>query len=332
MLAAVYENYGPPTNLRVKRIETPQPGDDEVLIRVHAATVNRTDCATIRAKPAFMRLFTGLVRPTRQIPGTDFAGEVIETGGGVADFKVGDRVFGFDDLGLKSHAKFLTVAAAKIETMPAGLSYQAAAASLEGAHYAYNFIKKFASQPVQTALVNGASGAIGSAAVQLLRHFGIKTTAVCATENLELIRSIGADRVIDYTRTDFTQDDQKYDLVFDAVGKSSFFRCQRLLKPGGVYMSSEMGFLAQNMYLPYVTGALQPLFGNTKTIFPFPEDIPRTQRLIKKLIEDGEFRPLIDREYPLEQVVEAYEYVELGQKTGNVILNMDAQPNDTPSS
>ena len=324
MLAAVYESYGPPARLRITEVNTPQPANDEVLVRVHAATVNRTDCATIRGNPFLMRVFTGLLYPTRQTPGTDFAGEIIETGSDVSDLKVGDRVFGFDDLGLKSHARYLSVAAARIMTIPVDVSYAQAAASLEGAHYAYNIINKVELVSGRTALVNGASGAIGSAAVQLLRHFGIKTTAVCATENLELIRSLGADRVVDYTRTDFTRNEQKYDLVLDAVGKSSFFRCQRLLKPGGVYISSEMGFLAQNLYLPFMTAALQPVIGKKKTVFPFPDNIARTQKLIKKLFKDGEFRPLIDREYPLERIVEAYEYVERGQKLGNVILNMEA--------
>ncbi len=291
-----------------------------MLIKVHAATVNRTDCATIRAKPFFMRLVTGLLRPKKKVPGTEFAGEIEAVGNSVSSLKAGDKVFGFDDDGSGSQAQYLTIHEDNAVAMPEGLTYVQAAASSEGAHYAYNFINKVDLEKGHDVLVNGATGAIGSAAVQLLKHFEVNVTAVCATKNIELVKSLGADKVIDYTKEDFTKDDQKYNYVFDTVGKSSFFKCRKLLKPGGIYISSDLGCMAQNLYLPFITPLLTPLLDNKKTIFPMPVDIHGTLLLVKKLIEQGRFKAVIDRVYQLEQIVEAYKYVETGQKTGNVVI------------
>ncbi|MFC1911509.1 NAD(P)-dependent alcohol dehydrogenase, partial [Chloroflexota bacterium] len=241
----------------------------------------------------------------------------------VASFRVGDRVFGFDDQGSGSHAQYMTIREDKgLTTMPADVTFEQAAASTEGAHYAYNFIKKVNLKAGQKVLVNGASGAIGSAAVQLLKYFGLKVTAVCSTRNIELVKSLGADRVVDYTEEDFTKNEERYSYVFDCVGKSSFAKCKRLLEPGGVYISSDLGYLAQNIFLPVVTPIIKPLIGNKKTIFPIPTDIRGSILLIKGLIEEGKFKAVIDREYPLEQIVEAYRYVETGQKTGNVVVSV----------
>ncbi len=322
MKAVVYTQYGPPDVLQLREAEKPAPNDDQVLIRVHATTVNRTDCATIRAKPFFMRIATGLFKPKRQIPGSEFAGEVEAVGANISSLKVGDKVFGFDDSGAGSQAQYMTTKENKVITMPDDVSYEQAAASSEGAHYAYNFINKVNLKAGQNALVNGATGAIGSAAVQLLKYFDVSVTAVCATKNIELVKSLGASKVIDYTAEDFTQDDQKYNLVFDTVGKSSFFKCYDLLKPGGIYISSDLGYLAQNIYLPVITPIIKPLIGYRKTIFPYPVDIKGTLLLIKKMIEQGKFKVVIDRQYPLEKIVEAYKYVEKGQKIGNVVITM----------
>lgn len=320
MKAAVYTSYGPPDVLQLKQVEKPVPKQDEILVQVHAASVNRTDCATVQAKPFFMRLVTGLFGPRKQVPGTEFAGEVEAVGDSVSSIKLGDKVFGFDDDGSGSQAQYLTIHEDNAITMPEGLSYVQAACSSEGAHYAFNFINKVNLEKGHDVLVNGATGAIGSAAVQLLKHFEVNVTAVCATKNVALVGSLGADKVIDFTKEDFTKDEQKYDCVFDTVGKSSFFKCRRLLKPGGVYISSDLGYMAQNLYLPFITPLIKPLFENKKTIFPMPVDIQGTLLLVKKLIEQGEFNTVIDRQYPLEQIVEAYEYVETGQKTGNVAI------------
>jgi NADPH:quinone reductase-like Zn-dependent oxidoreductase len=320
MKAVVYTRYGPPDVLQVKEVEKPVPRHDEILVQVHAASVNRTDCATVQAKPFFMRLVTGLLRPRKQVPGTEFSGEVEAVGDNVSSIKLGDKVFGFDDDGSGSQAQYLTIHEDNAITMPEGLSYVQAACSSEGAHYAYNFINKVNLEKGQDVLVNGATGAIGSAAVQLLKYFEVNVTAVCATKNVALVGSLGADKVIDFTKEDFTKDEQKYDCVFDTVGKSSFFKCRQLLKPGGVYISSDLGYMAQNLYLPFISPLLKLLFENKKTIFPMPVDIQGTLLLVKKLIEQGEFKAVIDRQYPLEQIVEAYEYVETGQKTGNVAI------------
>ena len=289
-----------------------------MLIKVYATTVNRTDCAIIRAKPFFIRLFTGLFKPKKKIPGTVFAGEIETAGKNAMSYKIGGQVFGFDDSGSRSQAQYMTISEDKVITMPKNITFEQAAASTEGAHYAYNFIKKVKIKSGQKILVNGATGAIGSAAVQLLKYFGADVTAVCNTKNIELVKSLGASRVIDYTKEDFTKDNQKYDFVFDTVGKSSFFKCRRLLQPGGVYISSDLGYMAQNIFLPLITPIIKPMIGNKKTVFPMPTDIKGSIRLIKKLTEEGKFKAVIDRKYPLEHIVEAYKYVETGQKTGNV--------------
>jgi NADPH:quinone reductase-like Zn-dependent oxidoreductase len=323
MKAIVYEKYGPPDVLQFKEVEKPIPKDNEVLIKVYATTVNRTDCATIRAIPFFARLVTGLFKPKKQIPGTEFAGDIEDIGKNVSSFKVGDKVFGFDDSGLSSHAQYMIIVENKaLITIPKDTTYEQAAASIEGAHYAYNFINKVNLKSGQKVLVNGATGAIGSAAVQLLKYFGADITAVCNGKNIELVKSLGADKVIDYTKEDFTKIDQKYDFIFDAVGKSSFFNCKKLLQPGGIYISSDLGFMAQNIFLPLITPIIKPIIGNKKTVFPIPTDCKGSVLLIKKLMERGKFKAVIDRKYPLEQIAEAYRYVEKGQKTGNVVITV----------
>ncbi len=323
MKAIVCTKYGPPDVLQLKEVEKPVPKDNEVVIKVCATTVNRTDCATLRAKPFFARLFTGIFKPKKQIPGTEFAGIIEAVGKNVTSLKAGEKVFGFDDRGLGSHAQYMTIAEDKVlTTIPRNITYEQAAASTEGAHYAYNFINKVNIKSGQKVLVNGATGAIGSAAVQLLKYFDVNVTAVCNTENIELVKSLGADKVIDYTKEDFTKDEAKYNFVFDTVGKSSFAKCKPLLQPGGIYISSDLGYLAQNVFLPLITPIIKPLIGNKKTVFPFPTDIKRTVLLIKKLIEEGKFKAVIDRKYPLEQIVDAYKYVETGQKTGNVVITL----------
>jgi len=322
MKAVVYTHYGPPDALQLKEVEKPVPENGEVLIRIHATTVNRTDCATIRAIPFFARIITGLFKPKKQIPGTEFAGEIVAMGKNVSSLKAGDKVFGFDDEGAESHAQYLTIKEEKAITIPDNISYEQAAASSEGAHYAYNFINKVDLQKGQNILVNGATGAIGSAAVQLLKYFEVNVTAVCAKKNIELVKSLGADKVIDYSKEDFTKDGQKYNFVFDTVGKSSFFKCKHLLQPAGVYISSDLGYMAQNIFLPLITPVIKPLIGNKKTASPIPVDIRRSLGLIKELIELGKFKTVIDREFTLEQIIDAYKYVEKGHKTGNVVITV----------
>jgi len=323
MKAAVHTRYGPPDVVRVVDVDKPAAKADEVLIKVHATTVNRTDCGFRAAKPFIVRFFTGLVRLRVWILGNEFAGVVEAVGGGVTSFKAGDRVFGYCEGRFGAHAEYLVVSQANaLATMPAGLTYQQAAPSTEGSHYALSFIRAAKIQRGQDVLVYGATGAIGSAAVQLLKRLGANVTAVCGSGNLELVRGLGADRVIDSTVKEFTRDEQRYDAVFDAVGKSSFGRCRRLLKAGGIYGSTDLGPLSLNPLLALVTPPLGPLLGGRRVKFPLPRQDPEMAWYFKGLIESGQFKPLIDRRYPLEEIVEAYRYVETGQKIGNVVITV----------
>lgn len=326
MKAVLHEKYGPPEVLRLGEFPRPTPKGGEVLVRVHAATVNRTDCAILRAKPWIMRLVTGLFRPKRPIPGTDFAGVVEAVGEHTHALKVGDAVFGFDDVGLCSHAEYMIFSEDDaVAIKPADVSFTEAAASIEGAHYARNFINKVDLQAGDEVLVNGATGAIGSAMVQLVKAHDARVTAVCGTDHVERVRSLGADAVIDYQREDFTQSTGRYRFVFDAVGKSSFWKCRRLLDPKGTYISSEPGRMAQNVFLALLT----PLFGGRRVAFPFPTDRRASVLLLKEYMEEGKFRPLMDRTHPMDEVVEAFRYVESGEKVGNVVLEMN--PGSTPT-
>lgn len=318
MKSAYRDQYGPPGILSVRELELPTLKAREIRVRVRAATVNRTDCAILLGKPFVMRFFCGLLRPRQHATGTDFAGEVEAVGSAVAHFKVGDRVWGFDDGGLSSHSQNLVLGEDKaVLKMPAGIDFEQAAASIEGAHYAYNFINKVGLKAGQSALVNGATGAIGSALLQMLKHFGLHVTATCATPQLARIKALGADRVIDYLNEDFSQNQARYDYVFDAVGKSSFGRCRPLLKPRGVYISSELGAWLQNPLLALLTRA------GRRVIFPVPFKPLRSMAFVGGLLERGEFNPLIDRSFPLEQIQAAFELALSGEKIGNVMLNMD---------
>jgi NADPH:quinone reductase-like Zn-dependent oxidoreductase len=323
MKAAVHTSYGPPEVVRVAEVARPAPRDGQLLVKVHATTVNRTDCGVRVAKPFIYRLFLGPLRPRRTVAGSEFAGVVEAVGGGVTAFAPGDRVFGFNGTTFGAHAEYLaTPAGGLVAAMPAGLTFEEAAPAAEGAHYALSMIRRARLQAGQAALVNGATGAIGSAAVQLLKANGVRVTAVGPGEHLELVKGLGADRVIDYTAEDFTRDEERYDAVLDAVGKSSFGRCRRLLKPGGTYLSSDLGRLSQNPFLALVT----PLFGGRKVVFPFPLQDQATIRYLRELIESGAFRPLVDRRYRLEEIVEAYRYVETGRKLGNVVVTVADNP------
>ena len=320
MKAAVCTRYGPPEVVVISEVEKPAAGDNGVLVKVHATSVNRTDCAYRAARPFFMRFLTGLIRPRSTVLGTEFAGVVEAIGSGVTSFGVGDKVFGYNEGPFGAHAEYLSIPQdGSVAAMPANVTYQQAAPGTEGSHYALAHIRAAKIHSGQDVLVYGATGAIGSAAVQLLKSLGATVTAVCGTGHVELVKSLGADRVIDYTAGDFTKDEQKYDVVLDSVGKSSFGQCKPLLKPHGIYISSELGPLAQNPFLALIA----PLHGGKKVMFPIPKhDQPMVGHL-RKLIESGLFRPVIDRTYPLDQIVEAYRYVETGQKTGNVVISLE---------
>lgn len=319
MKAAINTRYGAPDVVQIKDIPKPEPAANELLIRVRAGTVNRTDCGFRSAEYFISRFFSGLFKPKNHVLGNEFAGEVEAMGSGVSGFKVGDRVCGYNDLTFGAHAEYMRMPAdGPVVHMPEGMAFETAAAISEGAHYALCDIRAANVQAGQQVLVNGATGAIGSAAVQLLKHFGAVVTAVCATPHLKRIEELGAARVIDYTATDFTRMDVHFDLVFDAVGKSTFGKCRRILKPKGIYISTEFGPYAQNVPLALFT----PLLGGKKLLFPLPTVSKADIEFLKQLAETGAFKPLIDRHYPLDQIREAYRYVETGQKTGNVIINI----------
>jgi NADPH:quinone reductase-like Zn-dependent oxidoreductase len=320
MKAAVHTRYGPPDVVRILEVDKPTAKDNEVLVKVHATTVNRTDSGLRAAKPVINRFFTGLRRPRVTVLGNEFAGAVEAVGSGVTSFAVGDRVFGYNGTRFGAHAEYLAIPEdGSVATMPANLTYEEAASSTEGSHYALSMIRKAKIRSGQDVLVYGATGAIGSAAVQLLKRLGAEVTAVCDTEHVELVRGLGADRVIDYTAEDFTKDERTYDVVLDAVGKSSFGRCRRLLKPRGIYLSSDLGPRSQNPILALIT----PLFGGKRVMFPIPRDNQEMVRYFRELLESGAFKPLIDRRYRLDQIVEAYQYVETGQKIGNVVISVE---------
>ncbi len=313
--------YGPPEVVRVGEVEKPAVKDNELLVKVHATTVNRTDCGVRAAKPFLYRLFVGLRRPRLTVLGNEFAGEVEAVGSEVRSFGPGDKVFGFSPNKFGGHAEFVAVPEhGSVATMPGNLTYEEAAPGTEGAHYALSGIRSARVQAGQDVLVYGATGAIGSAAVQILVTLGAKVAAVCPGAHKDLVMGLGADRVIDYTAEDFTRDTQTYDLVMDAVGKSSFARCRHLLKPRGIYLSTDLGPLSQNPVMALVT----PLFGGRRVMFPIPaqRDPAAVMRYLKDLMESGAFKPVIDRRYPLDQIVEAYRYVETGQKVGNVVITV----------
>ena len=319
MKAAVRVKYGPPEVLSIKEVDMPVPGDNDLLIRVHATTVNRSDYHVLTGKPLFMRLLTGLRKPRLISTGCDFAGTVEKKGAAVTSFNIGDNVMGFGGvLGIGSHAQYVTIAEKEgVVHMPESMTFQQAAACLEGSFYATTAILHIKPVSGQNALVYGATGAIGSAYVQYLSHYNVSVTAVCNTKDFELVKSLGATRLIDYKKEDFTKDKERYDFVFDAVGKRSFYECKVLLKEKGIYATSGGGLI--NLFPTLVT----PLLGGKRVLFLPPRDVKGGLTFIKDLIEKGKFRPVIDRIYPLEKIVEAYNYVATGEKIGNVVLTID---------
>ena len=326
MRAVVYDTYGPPEVLRLEDVERPVPKQDEVLVKVHATTVNRSDVHIREANRSngglavslLSRMVSGLRAPRQRILGSEFAGEVVAAGPAVREFKVGDHVFGSTGLRFGAHAEFMCVReSARIAHMPAGMSFQQAAPICDGGLNALMCLKQADLRKGRRILIYGASGAIGTAGVQLARYYGADVTAVCSTKNLELVKSLGAHRVIDYTQEDFTKNGQTYHVIFDAVGKHSFKRSRDSLEPGGLYLPTD-GF--ENLVL-----ALWPSrSGDKRVVFQIPPRQTKQDVLfLKQRVEAGEFRPVIDRCYPLEDVIEATRYVETRHKTGNVVLTVD---------
>lgn len=318
MNAVVNTRYGSPDVLEIRQVPKPQPKAGEVLIRVHATTVSRTDCGMLRAHPFFVRFFTGLRRPKRTILGMDFAGEVEAVGDGVASFTPGDRVFGMspDDFG--AHAEYLCMSErGPIATMPKGARFDEVVVC-EGAWYADTCLRGLRVKPGHRILIYGASGAIGTAAVQLAKSYGAEVTAVVATQHLDLVESLGANRAVDYTARDFAQIGETFDSVLDAVGKTTFFRCRRLLRPGGVFAATDLGPWCQNLLLAIWSSITR----SNRVVFPLPKNSEGFVDSLKARMEARQFRAVVDREYPLEAIADAYRYVETGQKTGIVVINI----------
>jgi NADPH:quinone reductase-like Zn-dependent oxidoreductase len=294
------------------------PEEDEVLVKIHATTVNRSDCGWRSAKPFMTRFFTGLRRPKRKILGMELAGEIEAVGAAVTEFEVGDRVFG---VRYGTHAEFVSAReSAALAHMPSTMSFEEAAAVCDGACIALSCLRSADLQNGRSILVYGASGSVGTAAVQMAKHFGADVTAVCNTKNVELVRSLGAADVVDYEREDFTKNGKTYDVIFDAVGKHSFRRCRRSLKPGGTFIETDLGFMWHAPLLALSTRWI----GDKRVRIGVARYTKKDVVFLKELIEAGQYRAVIDRTYPLEQVVEATRYVETGQKTGNVVLVVDS--------
>ena len=317
MRAVVHDRYGPPEVLRIEEIARPVLREGDVLVRVHATTVNQTDCHIRRAKPPMWRLFVGLRRPRRRTLGMELAGVVEAVGAGVTQFAVGDRVFGLTNFG--AHAEYARIRErGALAHMPAGIGFEQAAAVCDGATQALAHLRRAGVGQGTRLVVYGASGSCGTAAVQLAAYFGAHVTAVCNTKNLELARSLGAVEVIDYTQEDFTDNGQTYDVILDAVGKHSFLRARRSLRPGGI-------FAATDRFLNLPLALWTSWFGRRKVVFAMPRPAKQDILFLKELIETGHYRAVVDRRYPLDDVVEAARYVESWQKTGNVVLTVDGR-------
>lgn len=313
----MHDSYGPAEVLHLEDIDPPVPKDDEVLIRIHATTVNRTDCALRAGEPFFSRFITGVRRPRQRVLGSEFAGTVETAGPAVTEFKVGDRVFGEKPWKFGGHAEYICMQeSAALTHIPAAVSFDEAAAVCDGFLLALNCLRPGKVRKGQSILVYGASGAIGTAGVQLAKSLGAHVTAVCTTKTMELMRSLGADEVIDYTQTDFTKNGQTYDAVFDAAGKLTFAGCKSSLKPGGVYLPTDG---MRNVAIAAWTARI----GDRKVIFDLPPKfLKKDVVMLAALMDAGKYRAVIDRRYPLEEVVAATKYVETHQKVGNVVLTV----------
>ena len=320
MKASIYNQYGAPNVLQIIEVTKPTPKDNDVLVKIHATTVNRTDIAFRKPDHFINRLINGLFIPKKQILGTEFAGEIEAIGHNVTTFKVGDQVFGINTMAFGTHAEYVCISENKsIAHMPNNMTYLEAAAVCEGFIFANNYVKRIDFKTSPKILINGTSGSIGSAALQLAKYYGAKhITAVCNTKNIELIKTLGANEVIDYTKEDFTKINQQFNVVLDAVGKSTFFKCKHLLIKDGVYFSSELGPYSQNIFLALFT----PFFRNRNVKFPIPTDSKKDIEFLKEIIEAGKYKAIIDKTYPLSEIVEATTYVESGEKTGNIVIRI----------
>jgi NADPH2:quinone reductase len=320
MRAALCTAYGPPEVLVMADVPKPTPRENEVLIRIHATTVTATDCLIRRGEPAWSRLILGLARPRNPILGIELAGEVEAVGRSVRRFQPGEAVFSATMVKMAGCAEYICLPEkAGLARKPANLSYEQAAAVPDGALTALTFLRDIGKiRPGQKVLVNGASGSVGSYAVQLAKYFGAEVTGVCSTANLEMVKSLGAERVIDYTREEIPHSGESFDIIFDSVGKLSFAQSKGALKPGGVYLSSAMTDFLRSALPQMLTTSFSSKKVKTGASFCTAERLD----FLRELVEAGKIRPVIDRGYPLEQIVAAHRYVDQGHKKGNVVITV----------
>jgi len=323
MKAIEYNQYGGPEVLKLIEAEKPAPKENEVLVKIHATTVTATECTFRKGKPYMSRLFTGLTKPKLKRLGEELSGTVEAVGKSVDGFRVGDKVFGTAGPGFGANAEYICIAEDGVVTQkPQGLSYAEAASSIDGFLTALPFLRDTGRlKSGQKVLINGASGSVGSAAVQVAKYIGSEVTAVCSTANVNWVKSIGADKVIDYTKTDFTKVGETYDVIFDAVGKTSFSKCKKLLTKRGVFLEAGIGLSV----FPAVI--ITALFGGKKariaaTGLRKPSERLKDLKLLKELLEAGTIKPVIDRAYPLEEIAKAHAYVDRGRKKGNVVIDV----------
>lgn len=324
MKAIVWTKYGPPDGLELKEVAKPTPRDHDVLIRIYATTVAAGDCELRRLKIPIefrlpMRIYVGLIKPKRiKILGQEIAGEIESVGKDVKRFKEGDRVFGHTGIRFGAYAEYVCMPEEGALTIkPANMTYEEVAAVPTGGLEALHFLRKGNIRSGQKVLIYGASGSIGTYAVQLARYFGAEVTGVCSTTNIEMVKSLGADKVIDYTKEDFTKTGQTYDIIFDTIGKSSFSRCKSSLKQKGFYLLANPG-LSQK-----VRGLWASMISSKKVIYGAASQKAEDLIFLKELIEAGKIKTVIDRRYPLEQIPEAHRYVEKGHKKGNVVISVE---------
>ncbi len=318
MRAAGYFKYGPPEVVKIIELPKPSPKKNEVLVKIHYSTVNRTDTGIRMAEYLIGRFVFGLFKPKQNVLGSEFSGTIESIGNDVKEYKVGDRVFGLSTYKFGCHAEYICLKEdASMAIIPSNFSFEEAACVLDGLMLAHNYIKEIDFSKNPRIMINGATGSIGSACLQLAAMHNVSITAVGDTKNLELLKSLGATKVIDYTKSDFTNDNEKYDVIIDAVGKSTFSKSKKIMKDKAVYYSTELGPYWQNTYLPLFT-----LFSNKKIKFPIPVDNKALIQKFANIIAVGKYKAIIDSEYTLDNIIEAHRYVEKAMKTGNVVVKI----------